>query len=110
MTAFSNETIDKVWEKARGATEPNAEIWRRDECGAWIKHDQYGHERSEFGWKIENVSLGGPDTPANLRALHHANSYDRASGRAKCHVTADQTATPVMEHIREPRNRKARAL
>ena len=55
MTAFSSETIDKVWQKARGMTEPSAEIWRRDECGAWIKRDQYGHEQSEFGWRIENV-------------------------------------------------------
>ena len=107
MTAFSNETIDKVWQNARGMTEPSVGIWRRDECGAWIKRDQYGYEQSEFGWRIENVSLGGPDTLENLRALHRANTYDRASGRAKCHMTADQTATSVMEHIRESRNRKA---
>lgn len=103
--AHSEEVIRQVWEKARGMTELSPELWRRDECGAWIRRDHYGQTRSDFGWKIENVSVGGPDTVENLRAFHHANSYDRAGRHARCRVTADQTDIPVTGHVREPRNR-----
>jgi hypothetical protein len=105
--AFNDETIERVWEKARGMTELGPELWRLDECGAWIRRDHYGSEHSEFGWKIENVVPGGPDVLENLRPFHHANGFDRATGRARCHVKADRTGVPVMEHIREPRNRPA---
>jgi hypothetical protein len=105
--ALSEEVVRKVWEKARGMTELSPEMWRKDECGAWIKRDQYGHAHAEFGWKIENVSLGGPDSVENLRPFHHANDYDRASRRARCRMTADQAGIPVTGHIREPRNREA---
>jgi len=104
---FSGTLIQQVWEKARGMTEPSPELWRRDECGAWIRHEHYGNERSGFGWKILNVSAGGPDVLDNLRAFHHANGYDPANGRARCSVTADRTGVPVTGHLREPRNRAA---
>jgi hypothetical protein len=105
--AFNEETIQRVWEKARGLTEFPSETWRRDECGAWIRRDQYGKAHAEFGWKIENVSTGGPDTLENLRPFHQANGYDHANRHAQCRMTADQTGMQVMEHIREPRNRAA---
>jgi hypothetical protein len=103
--AFSEELIQQVWETARGMTELSPEVWRRDECGAWIRREHYGHEHSEFGWKILNVSPGEPDVPANLRSFHHANGYDRAGRRARCTLTADQTDVPVTGHLRQPRNR-----
>jgi hypothetical protein len=105
--AFSEEMIQQTWEKARGMTELGPEDWRRDECGAWIRREHYGHAHSEFGWKIVNVSLGGPDVLDNLRPFHHANDFDRATRRARCMVAADQTGVPVTGHLREPRNRAA---
>jgi hypothetical protein len=104
---LSGELIQRIWEKARGMTELSSELWRKDECGAWIKRDQYGHTHSEFGWKVENVSPGGPEVLENLRPFHHANGYDRAGRHEKCHVTADQASVPVTGHLREPRNREA---
>jgi hypothetical protein len=103
--AYSVETIGAAWEKARGTTELSVDLWRKDECGAWIKRDHFG-EQSPFGWKLVNVSLGGPDTIENLRPFHHANAYDRANQRAQCRVVADQSAIPVTGHIRNPRNRE----
>ena len=105
--AFDDKTIERVWQKARAMTEPTSELWRQDECGAWIRRDHYGAAHSEFGWKIENVSAGGADVLENLRPFHHANGFDRATRQARCHVKADRTGVPVMEHIREPRNRPA---
>lgn len=104
---FEQEMVDRLWQKARGTTELSVEIWRKDECGAWIRRDHYGSAQSEFGWKVENVSAGGADTLENLRPFHHANGYDRANRHAVCRMTADQKDMPVMEHVREPRNRAA---
>src|SRR3972149_859114 len=104
---LNEELIQQVWLKARGTRELAPDTWRKDECGAWIRREHYGQEHSEFGWKIENVSLGGPDCLENLRPFHHANTYDHANRRAKRRVIADQTGMPVTEHIREPRNRQA---
>jgi len=103
--AYSEELVDTVWQSARALSEFDAAVWRRDACGAWIRREHYGNARSDFGWNIVNVSAGEPDVPANLRALHHANTYDRANHSLKCHVRADDTGTPASAHSREPRNR-----
>ncbi|OGA67572.1 MAG: hypothetical protein A3G83_03815 [Betaproteobacteria bacterium RIFCSPLOWO2_12_FULL_68_20] len=105
--AYTEQVIDQVWRRARAFTELNPETWREDECGAWIRRGDYGQEGSDFGWKIENVSAGGSDTPENLRAFHHSNGYDRANRRPTCRVTADRTHVPTPEQVREPRNRKS---
>jgi hypothetical protein len=104
---YDKETIDKVWQHGRVMTDLDPALWRKDECGAWMRREHYGRESSEFGWKIVNVSIGGPDTADNLRPLQHANSYDRGERRAHRKVTADQTDLPATARVREPRNRKA---
>ncbi len=103
---FSEQLIQQVWEKGRASGEIDSNLWREDECGAWISQPDYGKADSDFGWHIVKVTPGGPDTVDNLRALHVANGYDVANGRPKRHVTADRTGLPVFEHTFQPRNRK----
>jgi hypothetical protein len=102
---YGEQVIQQVWEKARANGEMNAELWREDECGAWINRQQYGNANSDFGWKIVDFALGGPDTPENLRPFHHRNAYDLANQQAKCRVTADRTGLATFEHTVQPRNR-----
>jgi len=102
---FNKEVVASVWQHARVMSDLDPEGWRQDQCGAWIRREHYGREDSEFGWKIVNVSVGGPDTVENLRPLHHSNGYDRAGQRAHCKVRADQANTQGTSRIREPRNR-----
>ena len=104
--AYREELVDAVWQSARALSDFDAEVWRRDVCGAWIRREHYEHARSDFGWKIVNVSAGEPDVPENLRALHHANDYDRANHRPKCRVRADDIDVPASGHSRMPRNRE----
>jgi hypothetical protein len=87
--AFSEDIVQSVWQKARVIADVDPTEWRKDECGAWIRRIHYEHSNSEFGWKIVNVSLGGPDELTKLRALHWQNRYDWALGQAHCKVTAD---------------------
>jgi len=103
--SFAKEIVQQVWEKGRGTQDQEASMWRKDECGAWMKHDHYENAHSEYGWRIENVSVGLADVVDNLRPFQRQNAFDRANGRAKCHVTADRTELEPTEHIDQPRNR-----
>lgn len=102
---YSEQLIQQVWEKARANTAISMDMWREDECGAWIARQHYRDTDSNFGWKIVNVSAGGPDTLENLRAFHHRNSYDTGGQRAQCHITADRTGLAPFEHSSQLRNR-----
>lgn len=86
---YSEKTVQQAWEKARAIPDKDPTTWRKDECGAWIKRGHYGNGKSEFGWRIENVSSGDPDTPENLRPLHWQNYVQRGVGQATCRVKAE---------------------
>ncbi len=105
--AYSDNLVQQVWEKARAYTEIDGGTWREDECGAWIRRDEYGRADSEFGWKIVNISAGGQGTAESLRPLHYRNDYDVANRRHTRRVVADRTGMPVFEHNFQPRNRSA---
>lgn len=105
--AWDEDIIQKVWEKGRVAADRAAAQWRTDECGAWMHRAQYGKADSEYGWKILNVSAGGPDSVENLRPFHSANSFDVANRKAHCHVTADRAGLAPTQLVGTPRNRKA---
>lgn len=104
---YSKDTVQNVWEKARVIAEQDPAVWRKDECGAWIRREHYQRENSEFGWIIANVSAGGPNELHNLRPFHHENSFDAGPGQPKCRVTADQKRIDPHEHLASsPRNRR----
>ena len=87
--AFSKEVEQKVWEKGRVDSNQDPNVWRKDECGAWIRRGHYGNRNSEFGWEIDHITAGGPDKLSNLRVLHWQNYLAGGVGRVICKVTAD---------------------
>lgn len=97
--------VQGVWEKARAVDGKDPTEWRKDECGAWIRHDHYDSKQSEFGWKIENVSPGGPDTVENLRPFQRDNSFDIAEDKPHCRITADREDIPPTASIDSPQNK-----
>ena len=104
---LSESIMQQVWDKGRAASEQDRDTWRRDQCGAWMRREHYGRTDSEFGWKIANISAGGPDSLANLQPFNCANAYDRANHRPHCQLVADLSGVPAPEVVLEPRNRKA---
>ena len=89
--SFSEETIQKVWEKGRVVTDLDANVWRKDDCKAWIRRNHYGERGSEYGWEIDHIKLeseGGGDELSNLRPLQWENNAARQAGHPPCVVTS----------------------
>ena len=80
--------IQQVWEKGKivGNNDPN--VWRKDQCDAWVKRTDYGNRDSRFGWEIDHISPDGGDNLSNLRPLQWKNNVVTGEGRLKCPVTA----------------------
>ncbi len=91
--SFSDEKVQKVWEKGLIPISEHKDSWRWDECKAWIKRDKYGDINSIYGWEIDHIvpkSQGGSDSISNLRPLQWENNRTRADGKSPyCAVTSD---------------------
>ncbi len=88
---WSDEMIQDVWEKGRIVRPNDPAEWRKDECGAWMARAQHGNRDSQYGWEVDHISPGGPDTLDNLRPLQWENNVDKSDGRLKCKVTSSDT-------------------
>ena len=77
-----------VWSKGTVVQGHIPTIWRKDQCGAWIKYSEYGKRKSQFGWEMDHISPGGPTILSNLRPLNWKNNVAKSDGRLKCKTTA----------------------
>lgn len=101
---FNDETIQAVWEKARGMPNRNSLEWRQDQCGAWLLHDQYNNSHSDYGWSILLVAPGGGEDLEDLQPFHWRNSFDITTGKPQCRVKADRTDMEPGQQVDHPRN------
>jgi hypothetical protein len=84
---WSQETIARVWAKAKKVYGENPNRFRKDECGAWIAGAQYGNRESEFGWVIRRRDPNGDDGLENLCVLQWRNAIDD-EGHPICNMVA----------------------
>jgi hypothetical protein len=88
--SWSQETVSRVWEKARRVYGENPRRFRKDACGAWIAGAHYGNRQSEFGWVVVRANPGGDDSPENLIPLQWQNRID-ADGEIIATVVAERS-------------------
>ena len=65
-------TVEDVWEKGIVVEGQDLNLWRQDECGAWIGKLYHGKRDSQYGWEIDHIkplSKGGKDELINCRPL-----------------------------------------
>ena len=81
--------IQRIWEKATVVPGYDPNLWRKDQCGAWICRDDYGERSSDYGWELDHIILrshGGSDRLFNLRPLHWQNNASRQDSPLICPV------------------------
>lgn len=79
---ISLDTIAASWEKARIVEGFDADIIRKDACGAWIQKDMYSQPDSMYGWGVDLIlpsSLGGDTAKENIRALNYRNLVSKGN-------------------------------
>ncbi len=89
--AFTEELIQKVWEKGEVVPNYDPDVWRKDECSAWIKREQYGNRDSDYGWEVSHIkpkTKGGTDDLPNLRPLQWKNNAASQAGPLECVVVS----------------------
>ena len=89
--SFSEYIVQKVWEKGEVVPGNDPNLWRKDQCKAWIRRSHYGNRNSQYGWEIDHItpiSEGGGDELLNPRRLQWQNNVSKQNGRLTCAVTA----------------------
>lgn len=86
--AWTQEMIQRVWEKGIPVNGQIPADWRKDQCGAWMSRGHFGDRNSQYGWEIDHIAPSGPDVLGNLRLLQWENNVGRSDGPLKCNVTA----------------------
>lgn len=90
--SFSDEKVQRVWEKATIVANNDPNVWRKDRCDAWIHRNTYGENarNSEYGWEVHHVNPNGNDDLTNLLPLQWENNMATAdTGNIVCAVTAN---------------------
>lgn len=78
---FSDDEIQRVWNKAKKIDGEDPAVYRQDYAGAWIKRDEYGNTNSTLGWEIDHrnpVANGGSDDFSNLDPLQWKNNRTKS--------------------------------
>jgi Tfp pilus assembly protein PilX len=86
---YTEEVIQMVWEKGMCIEDNDSNIWRKDECGAWIQRSMHSDRTSQYGWEIDLINPHGPEEISNLRPIHWKNSVGKGTGKLLCRITAN---------------------
>lgn len=97
MADWTEEEKRKIWAKGIECPPNDPNLWRKDQCGAWMYYPNYGapslnESKTSFKWQIDHIkpeSEGGEDIVSNARPLQWFNNDSRQNGRLKTKITAD---------------------
>lgn len=88
MAQFTEEKLNKIWEKGIIDSRFDPNKVRKDACGAWIIRDKYDDRNNPFGWEVDHIypqsklkEAGVPENlindMTNLRPLNWKNNVSK---------------------------------
>lgn len=90
--SFSLTDIQSIWEKGQIVPNNDPNVWRKDQCGAWIGRQSYGIRNFQYGWEIDHIDTNTDNNSlSNLRPLQWENNASRQDDRLSCPITANDT-------------------
>lgn len=97
MADWTKEELDTIWKKGKECPPNDPNIWRKDQCGAWIRRDMYGaasenEPHTSYKWQVDHIkpdSKGGEDSISNARPLQCYNNDFRQNGPLVKKITAN---------------------
>jgi hypothetical protein len=90
--AFTEDIIQKVWEKGEEVPGYDSKVFRKDQCDAWIIREMYGFRNTLYGWEIDHinpVTKGGSGDLDNLRPLQWENKSNRQDEQLVCVIISN---------------------
>ena len=75
MADWTPEEIQRIWEKGTLCPPKDPNVWRKDQCGAWIRRSDYGaastnESHTSFTWQIDHIK---PESKGGFQMLDHFN-------------------------------------
>lgn len=86
---YTEEVIQLVWEKGICVEDNDSNLWRKDECGAWMQRSMHSDRTSQYGWEVDLIDPLRSEDISNLRPLHWKNSVGRGTGKLICRITSN---------------------
>jgi hypothetical protein len=86
MANWTEEDIERVWQKGRIVQGIEPGQFRQDSCGAWIARKEHGNRNNPYGWEIDHKNPNGPDGLPNLQPLQWENNVAKGDGPPRCVV------------------------
>lgn len=77
MSKYSQERLDKIWDKGATIRGKNPDLYRKDIYGNVMFKPSYG-KTSEMGWNVDHSK------PQDLGGTDHLNNLQPMNSRANC--------------------------
>lgn len=105
--SFSDDIVQKVWEKGTVVPGYDPNKYRKDKCGAWMQRDlRSGNHKTALSleWEIDHrqpKDENGGDELSNLQPLQWENNRHKDNNYPNwnCKVTATADQTPTNKYI-----------